>query len=84
VTLTQAGQRGGYNRAHPWKLLAYLVVDFLRGILELDSLLKDAAFFVKFDGLCPIVKGASNVDFFGRMFPTGRGCSQQRAKGDKE
>ena len=50
--------------------LAYLVVNFLGGVLQVDCLLEDIALLFKLDALGPVVEGSCDVDFFGRVLPT--------------
>lgn len=46
-----------------------LVIDFISGILQVDVLLEDAVVLVELDAFCPIIEGASDVNFFSGLLP---------------
>lgn len=61
-------------------MTTYLVVDLVGVGSELNGLLENRAFLVELDAFGPVVKSASNVDFFGGMLPAMRiGASAKEA-----
>ena len=52
-----------------WEDATNLVINLVRGVLEVDLLLKDAVVLVELDTLCPVIERSGNVNFFSGMLP---------------
>lgn len=46
----------------------YFVVDFVRGVFEVDGFFENVIVFVELDIFCLVVEGVCDVDFFGGVF----------------
>lgn len=59
----------GQQQLHENSISTHLVVYFLRGIFQKDSLLEDVALLGQLLALCPVVESACDEHLFGGMLP---------------